>query len=231
MMRPFVGLLAPVIPFLLCACASSQPELQDGLLDRSPLFDVVLDAGLAVAPVGHVDPVADSAEISAFLTNELYLGLLVNMRGVQLVSPDDVLAQMGAAGDEAVEHFLAVRRQLVREEIPSREDLALLSRIVLHRFLLVTWVDETKEMGLEELDRDYVDVSLPADVRRASYEQILGQISGVVIDLWEGEIMWKARQSYRTQKMFGEVAKVANELELTRSTAMGRFAAMLDPNY
>jgi hypothetical protein len=211
---------------LTLGCGATRPPA-DGVLERAPSFPNVLEAGMAFAPVGHIDPVEDAAEVAAFLSNELYVAVLVSLPGTPLVAPEHVLEQLELHGDLAFDRFRAFRRDLVQGELPSKERCTQLSQLILHRYVLLSWVDEERSMGVEEISQDYVEADFANDVRRATFERIEGRIEGVILDLWEGELLWRGVATYETERLFGESGAIREEIKRARVDGATRFSLML----
>lgn len=224
--RPVCGFLLPFALVLVSGCATTAGP-SAGVLLREPGFEAVLGSGIAVLPVGHLDAVADAGEVTAVLTNHLWFGLLASLPTTPMVEPDLCLQRLNVHGEEGLERFRRFRRRLVRGESPPEEDGVALSRDLLHRYALFTWVDEDEETGMEELSQDYVDAGFASDVRRAVFERVKGHLEGEVVDLWEGQILWRGAVDYATPRLYGEGEGQREELERTRADAADRFSRLL----
>lgn len=199
---------------LLAACATQRgPET--GILHRSPNFPLVLDSGMAVAPVGHADAVADAGEVAAFLTNQLTTALLVGWEA-SFVPPDQVLAALRAGGEPSLERFRRFRLDRLRNRPLAAEECAALSRDVLHRYLLLTWVHEELQSGMEENSVDYTSAGFAKDVSRLHYDRVRGELTGVLVDLWEAEVLWEGRSAYLTQKVYAGAQHAADDVDASR---------------
>ena len=79
----------------------------------------------------------------------------------------------------------------------------------------------------EPLDPDRLTVLRGEEVRRYTYERVYGQLTGVVIDLWQDEILWRGWADYQTARLYGEDGGIRKELERSRRAATIRLADFL----
>jgi hypothetical protein len=185
----------------------------------------VLTSGYAVAPVGHANPVEDAAEVSAFLTNQLYVILMATAEGEDLMGPEEVLNQLSLHGEEGFRKFRKFRLDLVLGEALDKDQCVEMSRLLLHRYVLITWVEEKEERSLEELDRDYTE-TIPDDVRRATFAVLRGTLHGKMIDLWEAKLLWAASADYQSQRIFSDSMRGQEELDRARSEGVLEFVRL-----
>ncbi len=212
--------------FLLGACAPGQ-GLRTEVIFASDRLPEAFERGFAVAPAAHLRSVSDSADVAAEVSNALYLECMTQLRGVDIIAPDLVLQRLGEAGDSGLEGFRQLRRRLVREEAIGSESTRDLGAVIHERYILVAWVDEREVVGLEDLPGDYVDVDFSVDVRRASYAQLEGKLVGCLVDLEAGELLWRARVRYRSERDFsGEKGGTAGD-EIARSHGVYDLVALL----
>lgn len=222
-MRPGAGFLMPLL--LLTACA---PRLgvEEGVLYRSHNFPLLLQAGVAVAPLAHVDAVEDAAEIAAFMSNQLTTALMAGWEAT-FVPPADVLSLIALHGEEGLESFRRFREARIARRPLEAADCTAMSRLVMHRFLLLSWVDEELTEGLSEANVDYTDLGFAKDVARLHYYRVVGELNGVVIDLWEAETLWEGRSLYRTSDVYAGAAHDAEELGAARDRGVIDFVGLL----
>lgn len=216
-----------VFGLLLLGCATSDVRT-DGLLAREPGFDNIADAGMAVLPVAHADPVRDGEAVTSFLTEELYVGLTASLPGAPLISPALTMENVGLAGDDALAQLRDLRGGLQRGEPVSKELTVAFSRVVLHRYCFVPWVLEERTTGMEEMSADYIESGYANDVRRAAFLAIKGRIEGVVVDLWEGEILWRGAVDYDTPRVYGAEGTGADEIDRVRADAADRLSLLFE---
>jgi hypothetical protein len=181
---------------------------------------------MAVAPVGHADPVQDAGVIAAELSNQLTTALLVAWES-GFVPPDQILAGLRVGGEAATEKFRRFRLDRMLDRELDAGDCAELSRIVQHRYLLLTWVHEEIATGLEENSTDYTSAGFAKDVARLHYDRIHGVLTGVLVDLWQAELLWEARATYDTPKVYSGAAPAAEELAKARDQGVLEFVRLL----
>lgn len=196
------------------ACTRAQPG-PGVVTHRSPQLPFALQSSFAVAPVGHADPVEEAAEISAFLTNQLFVTLLATAEGVDLVGPQEVLNQLSLHDEEGFSHFRRFRLGLVLGQPLEPESCVTMSRLLRQRYVLFSWVEEDEQRGLEDLDRDYTE-KIPDDVRRATYSVLRGTLQGRLVDLWEADLLWSGHADYRSERIFSHSQSAREELQRAR---------------
>lgn len=223
--RPTITLTA--LALLLVACGGSRMPHGGQVLNRSPELMMVRESGLQVAPAAHVDPVADAAEISAFMTNALYAQLLANTDRVELRSPQDLLDHLALQGEEGLSLFREFRRARVRDDAIDPAAARELSRLILHRYVLLSWVDEEEEMGMDERVGDYTEAYYAEEVRRTAFTVVKGRLHGEVVDLWEARSLWRAVSTYESGRIYTRDAEERRDLELARASGALRLVSML----
>lgn len=196
----------------LAACGGP-PGPNSEVLERSPRLPEAFQAGLAIAPTAHLQPVAESAAIAARFSNSVHIEALTQMRGVEILSPEFVLEGLARHGEAAMAEFREARRALARDTSPSVEMLRDIADHLGQRYLLFTWVDEGAEYGMEDMPVDYTDSGFANDVRRAKFGRVEGDLYGVVIDLEGAEVLWKGRAHYESEKDFGVASEERRSLE------------------
>lgn len=212
----------------LGACSSSTQ--QPGVLLRTDTLDTVLDAGMAVAPVLVADPVVLYVDHSSLMTDELYAGLFAYAGEAPLVAPSEVRAIVENGGPAHIERYQQFRRDLAMGELPSKDRAVQLSRVVQHRFFFVSWYRESKSGGVETGSGDYREEGFATEVGRTEFSEVVGQLEAVVIDLWEGTVVWRALEDYRTARLYGAPEEIEAELERTRVGAAARLAGRFEPS-
>lgn len=212
---------------VLAACGGSRPTT--GVLLRTDAFDTVRDAGMAVAPVLARDPAVRIVDHSALMTDEIFATLFASSGGEPLVAPDELQAIVENGGASNLERYQDFRSSLAAGELPSKEDCVRMSRVVQHRFLFVSWYGETTSTGVETGTGDYTEPGFANEVGRTEFSEVIGQLEAVIVDLWEGEVVWRAVEDYRTERLYGAREAVEAELERTRVGAAARLAAHFDP--
>ena len=211
----------------LHGCASTAPR--PGAEVHAEGFETLLDAGMAVAAVLALDPVVLHVDHTPLMTDELFATLFVSGGRAPLVAPDEVEAIVANGGSGHVEKFRAFRRDLAGGESPTQERCVRLSRVVQHRFLFASWYSESTSGGVETGTGDYREQGFANEVGRTEYSEVVGSIEAGVVDLWEGRIVWRAQEDYRTARLYGEVAAIEAELERTRVGAAARLAGRFGP--
>lgn len=231
--RPAAGLLLAAVlalPLgaLLGGCSSS--SLRPGVLVRTDAVETVLDAGMAVAPILATNPVALHHDHTALMTDELYAGLFAYAGDAPLVAPAEVRAIVENGGAAHVERYEQFRRDLAMGELPGKDRAVQLSRVVQHRFFFVSWYRESTSGGVEAGTGDYREQGLATEVGRTEYSEVIGQLEAVVVDLWEGTVVWRALEDYRTARLYGAPEAIEAELERTRVGAVARLAGRFGPS-
>lgn len=216
----FAGLLVLFSSLAHSACTTSAPD--EGVLFRSHTHPQVIESGIAVAPVAYNSPSEDSGKITRFLTQQMTSALYVGWTGGPFVPPAELLTQVNSAGPQGRQTLEEFHRGRMRAEPLRDEDCTTISRLILHRYLLLSWAEERLEEGLVESDRDVVEYGFANDVRRLRWERVYGKIRGVVLDLWEAQTVWEGVAPYSTDVLYG--GQDANEQQL----AMARDDGILD---
>lgn len=206
-------------------CMTAPPE--EGVLFRSHVYPQIIESGIAVAPVAYNSPRKDSGDITSFLTQQLTSALYVGWTGGPFIPPEEVLAHANAAGPEGRERLQEFHRARIRAEPLLEEDCTAISRLILHRFLLLSWAEEELEEGLEESDRDVVEYGFADDVRRLRWERVRGHIRGVVVDLWEAETVWEGVAPYSTDVLYGGLDANERQLAMARDDGIVDFLQLL----
>jgi hypothetical protein len=194
----------------LTGCTATKPP-PDGIQFRSDSWSLAAESGFAVAPFAAIPGIADPAEAAALFTNEFYAALLVSLPGTALTSPSETLGRINATGDDA------------RSRIRS-EKLASISRDVQHRYLLVSWLDEDVSEGVQGGYDVYHRGQHEVVAGGYAYEEVKGQASAVVLDLWVNEILWRGMVLYETDLREGNEDDVRGKLDRTRTAAAVRLA-------
>ena len=208
---------------LLASCAATKPP-PDGIQFRSDNWSLAAESGFAVAPFAAIPGVADPAETAALFTNEFYSALLVSLPGTVLTSPSETLHRLNATGNDAHSRFRSLRRKLYRHQELVPEQLASISRDVQHRYLLVSWLDEGVSAGVQG-GYDVYHLGHHEVVGGGyTYEEVTGQASAVVLDLWVNEILWRGMVRYKTDLLDWNEGEVRKGLNLTRTAAAIRLA-------
>lgn len=189
------------------------PRPNSEVLERSPRLPEVFQAGLAIAPTGHLQPVTDSAAIAARFSNSLHIEALTQLRGVEILSPEFVLEGLARGGEATVAEFREARRALAQDMSPQPETLRDIAEHLGRRYLLLTWVDEGAEFGMEDMPVDYTESGFANDVRRAKFGRVEGDLYGIVLDLEGAEILWKGRAHYESEKDFGVTGEDRRSME------------------
>lgn len=225
---PFVvvAVLAVVAGASLSACGSSVPAR--GVVVRDDALPTAIEAGMAVAPLTALEARHRDAEVAARMTEELYATLFVSGGGGPLIPPDDVQGILEAGNAANRQFFEGFRSRIAKGDRPPADDFVRLSRIVQHRFLFLSWYDESTSAGVETGAGDYREPGFADGVTNTSFAQVIGSIEAMVLDLWEGAIVWHAIESYRTERLYGERDSVDAEIERARVDAAARIAALLE---
>lgn len=211
----------------LTGCAATR-RAPDGIIFRSENWYLAAEQGFVVAPVLGVRVVTDPSEVSASFTNEFHLAVITAMPGTPLVSPEKALHMLDTGGEEAQERFRSLRMQLLRGELPPAGELTAIGMDLQHRYLLVGWMIEGVDEGIQQVQYDdYGTVNNSIDVRRFTYEQVNGRATAVVLDLWEAEELWRGIVDYETARLYGEDGGIRRELDRTRAAAAVRLADYL----
>lgn len=200
---------------------------QDAITERSPRYHEVLQSGFVVTPVGLADPDPAAPAISALLTQQLYTALFVSAGNTPIVGPEDAVDRIRAQGEAGLDTFRDFRQDRILDRPLDKDACVEMSQLLLHRYALVTWIEEVEEQGMEEIDRDYTEVDFADDVRRASFRRVRGVVRGQVVDLWEGETLWAASSVYTTGRMFGETGEALAELQRSRDEGVLELVALL----
>jgi len=217
-----------VLTLLLGACAGAgSPDPEDSITDRSHRYHEVLQAGFVITPVGLADPDPNAAAISSLLTQQLYTALFVSAGNTPVVGPEEAVERIRVDGEEGVEAFRDFRQDRILDRPLDPDACVAMSRLLLHRYALVTWIEEKEEQGMEEIDRDYTEVDFADDVRRAAFRRVRGTVRGEIVDLWEAETMWAASSTYTTGRMFGDTGDALAELQRSRDEGVLDLVTMI----
>jgi hypothetical protein len=212
---------------LLVGCASTA-KIPDGVEFRSENWFRAAESGFVVAPTSAVHVVEDAGIASADFTNHFYPALLTTLPGTELISPDLTLYRLESGDREGLHHFVAVRSSLAEGLEPDAQTLVALSRDLEHRYLLVSWLEESISEGIDDTAYDdYTTVQHGEEVRRYAYEKVDGRARAVVLDLWEDEVLWRGSVEYQTAQLYGSDGSIRGELERARGAAAIRLAECL----
>jgi hypothetical protein len=207
----------------LTGCTATKPP-PDGIQFRSDSWSLAAESGFAVAPFAAIPGIADPAEAAALFTNEFYAALLVSLPGTALTSPSETLGRINATGDDARSRIRSLRRKLYQNQKLAPEKLASISRDVQHRYLLVSWLDEDVSEGVQGGYDVYHRGQHEVVAGGYAYEEVKGQASAVVLDLWVNEILWRGMVLYETDLREGNEDDVRGKLDRTRTAAAVRLA-------
>lgn len=217
--------LAVLAGFWLSSCGSSAPTR--GVVVRDDALPAAIEAGMAVAPLTALDARYREADVAARMTEELYATLFASGGG-PLIPPDDVHGILEAGNAANRQFFEGFRSRIAKGDRPPADDFVRLSRIVQHRFLFLSWYDESTSAGVETGAGDYREPGFADGVTNTSFAQVIGSIEAMVLDLWEGAVVWHAIEAYRTDRLYGERGSVDAEIERARVDAAARIAALLE---
>jgi hypothetical protein len=212
---------------LLAGCASTPPGSGGRVDTRSDRLTEIFLSGFSVAPVGHADPVENAGEIAAFMSNNLYTALLVAFEGTQLIGPEHFLNQINLYEDQGLEDFRRFRRRRVLGEPLEKDECTRMSQMILHRYVLLTWVEEDESQILEDYGQDYIDATHANDVRRVALTVLDGKLHGQLLDLWELETLWSGYAEYQSQKVYLQSVGAKEELERARLDGILNFVRLL----
>lgn len=212
---------------LLAGCASNPPGTGGQVDARSERLTEIFISGFSIAPVGHADPVVNAGEIAAFMSNNLYTALLVSFDGTPLIGPEHFLNQVNLYEEQGLDDFRRFRRRRVLNEPLEKDECTRMSQMVLHRYVLLTWVEESESQILEDYGQDYVDSTHANDVRRIALTVLNGELHGRLIDLWDLETLWSGHAKYQSQKVFLQSMGAQEELERARLDGILNFVHLL----
>jgi hypothetical protein len=210
---------------LLAACAASR--LDEGILQRNENYPLIFESGVVVAPVAYTGVLPAPGEAREFFTEQMATAFFAGWPGRSFVSSGELLHRMaagGPAGRSQLEEFHAAR---IRGEPLTRELCASLNQLVMHRYLLLPWAEEKVESGMVDPDREYTDYTHADDVRRLRFEKVKGQLHGLIVDLWQAEVVWEGVAPYATDTLYGGLAVNAEELLVARDTGVVDFMLLL----
>jgi hypothetical protein len=221
-------LLVVVFGIGLAAGCSGPPPPKDDAAFHADNWPLAVEYGFAVAPTWAVPDISDPDEASALFTNALYDGMMSALPGTPLVAPHEALQKLKAGDSNAFARINSLGRQLYRGEDPGPGQLGAISRDLEHRFVMVSWFEETATKGIEGVQM----ITHPAGHTETTdhglaYHHIEGQATGIVIDLGTGEVLWRAVANYDTDRLYVADGAVQTELDLTRAAAATRLGNLL----
>jgi hypothetical protein len=215
--------LAALVALVACG---SPPGPRTELLERSPRLDQALGGGVALAPTVQLQRRGGSAAADQ-ISHALYIESMTRLRGVEVLSPEAAGERLEKAGAGAWRRLRRVRRRLVRGD-PISADLARPLVTVLGRpLLLLSWTDEKITERYEDLAGKTIDTDFSMDVQRDTYSQTEGVIAAGLVDLNTGEVLWKARVSYRTGREFQGGTGTVSDEEASREDALYALVGLL----
>lgn len=199
------------LPYLLAlfvlglgACSKGElPPYEVTFTD--PVMKDALREGFAMAPVTQVEPIPGGRESLAFITNELYTSVLVFTEGTEVLEPGVLIKRIENGGEEFQDFARAFRRSRINGEKLSQGDTAQLYPHVAARFLFLSWVREETEMGVKDsAAADYNDMDFAQDIYNVAYQTFEGELTGEMIDLVRGELVWRGVARYKTGEMYAD---------------------------
>jgi len=197
----------------------------DGIEFRADNWSLVVESGFTVAPASAIPDISNPAEAAALFTNEFYDALLIALPETPLKSPYQTLQKLDAAGGSAHARVQSLRRRLYSEKDLTPEELAAISRDLEDRYLMVSWFEEAASDGVQG-----VRVTTPGGGQYETteygptYSEVAGQATGVVIDLWMNEILWRGVAHYTTERLYVKDGEAESEVDRTRASAAIRLA-------
>ncbi len=226
MLRTLTCAIGSTYILFLTGCGSGPPPPVE-ITHVEPGFEEALRTGFSVAPVDRSEPIYGGAESLAEFTNGLYSSLLAFTEGVEITEPGVVLKRVKHGGDEALALFRKFQRERINKLPLSTSDCTRIFPLVLQRFLFVPWVEEHEEAGVEDtVSGEYTTkIDFAADLNNVSFKQYEGQLSGEMIDLVKGEVVWRGVARYKTGKIF--IGNRPEDLWACRTKAATNLARLL----
>jgi len=197
------ALLALFVP-VLYACSQAPPPRYE-ITYTDPLFNQheAFAEGFALAPVDQAEPGVGGAEALAQMTNELYTALLTFTEKAEIVDPKVVLERAKEQGEETETFLRSFQRDRINGVALNAEDCKKILEWLDERFFFVSWVEERTEVGMRERPTvDYTDIEFSQDIYAVTYQKFEGSLSGALIDLVRGVIVWKGVARYTTGEMY-----------------------------
>ena len=221
-----IRLLRPLALSLALAGCSATAQVPEGIEFRSENWYRAAESGFVVAPSSTIQAVTDPTDAAVTFTNSFYPALRASLSGTTLASPDDMLYRVERANEEGVDLARKVRQALVEGQPTDPADLTALSRVIEHRYLMVSWIEESAVGGVDSdmVSSVYSSVGSSEDVRRFSHEKVEGRATAIVLDLWENEVLWRGAVNYGTAELYGNDGAIRRELEKARAEAGVRLA-------
>lgn len=216
-----------VVVFLLYACSSAPPPRYE-ITYTDPAFSYreAFHDGFALAPVDQAKPIIGSAGSLASLTNDLYTAFLTFTENAEIVEPGVVLERAKKAGEDQAVQLRKFQRDRINGVDLIQGDCARIFAWLSERFLFVSWVEESGEVGLQEGQTiDYTDIDFSQDIYAVAYQKFQGQLTGELIDLVKGERVWSAVVRYATGEMYKD--NLPADLWTQRSRACVAMARLL----
>jgi len=209
---------------ILGGCSSGElPPYEITFTD--PVIREALKEGFAMAPVDAVEPIPGGTESLAFLTNELYTALLVFTDKTEIVEPGVVLKRMENGGEEFQAFARSFHRSRINKKELSQSDAARIYPHLAQRFLFLAWTREKGETGMRESATDYQDIDYAMDIFDVTFKTFEGELTGEMIDLVTGLVIWRGVARYRTGEMYGD--NRPEDLWTRRSSASSALARLL----
>lgn len=220
-----IGKLALIMT--VSACSSNVGPAED-VVQHADDWPLAVQYGFAVAPTWAVPGISDPENASALFTNALQDGMTSALPGTPMLAPAEALEKLNAADTQAFARIKSLGRQLYRGEEPGLGQLGAISRDLGHRFLMVSWFEETVTEGIEGMQV----ITHPAGHTETTdhglaYHQIKGQATGIVLDLGTGKVLWRAVANYDTDRLYVADGAVQSELDLTRAAAANRLGELI----
>jgi len=219
--------LPPLVAALLALSACTAGRVDEGVLQRNENYPLIFESGVVVAPVAYAGVLEDAGEAREFFTEQMETAFFAGWPGQSFVSSGELLHRLAGVGPEGRSQLEAFHSARVRGEALVREDCSALNQMVMHRYLLLPWVSEKLESGMVDSDREYTDYNHADDVRRLSYERVNGRLHGLIVDLWQSEVVWEGVAPYSTDTLYGGLAVNSDELALARDAGVVDFMILL----
>ncbi len=219
--RRWAGICALALASSCVGCATNVPQRT---VDSGLFF--ALDSGLAIAPVVQVNTVALENPRADFLSNELYTYMLVQV-DAPIVGPHDLTEQIGLQGFQAEADFRDFQQRRLEKTLLDPAECTRLSRMLLHRYVLITWMDENADGGFDSMTGDITQRNAAENVLRDSFYMVRGTLQGEVLDLWEAKVLWTGRASYVSGRLYGQTDVARGELERARAEGIVEYVNLL----